>query len=111
MKSSVDEKFGTIADTFLFCFRFAPPNSYINAREMSAKDLASLIHRLVNNIDEYAEYLKWQQYYSYHSVYDSYETHPLCKLCKALNDPLMTDTPRVRGDIRSWWNGEGNKNC
>lgn len=94
-------------------FRFAPPGSFINAREINNADkLAKLMHRLMNNFDEYASYFKWTNYYSYQRDIETPETHAFCLMCKALNDPIKMSTHKTYANFNKWWNGNQIKtNC
>jgi len=84
----------------IICYRFSPPNSYIDARKYNPQELAAMINKLVNS-EEYEKYLEWTKYYKYNSSYDSPDTNPFCNLCNALNAPRFVKTYT---DFRKWWN-------
>jgi alpha-1,3-fucosyltransferase len=78
--------------------RFAPPNSYINARDFSSpKELAEYL-MLLNRTDSlYASYFHWKNDF-YISVPDMYGW---CELCIMANDRNLP--PKVYHDIKQWW--------
>ncbi|XP_057367386.1 alpha-(1,3)-fucosyltransferase C-like [Daphnia carinata] len=77
---------------------FAPPHSYINARDFeSPKALADYLMLLDKSDNLYAKYLDWKKDY-YVSVPDFYGW---CELCRMAHD---TTLPRkVYHDIKQWW--------
>jgi alpha-1,3-fucosyltransferase len=83
---------------------FAPPNSYINARDFSSpKELAEYII-LLNRTDElYASYFSWKNEY-YMSVPDMYGW---CELCIKANDINLPS--KIYRDIKQWWMDDGGK--
>ena len=86
--------------------RFAPPHSYINARDFSsAKELAAYLLLLDKSDELYAKYFDWKQEY-YIIMPDLYG---MCDLCRLANDKSMP--PKVYDDITDWWSNRGNGTC
>lgn len=77
---------------------FAPPHSYINARDFeSPKALADYLMLLDKSDSLYAKYFDWKKDY-YVSVPDFYGW---CELCRMAHDSTL---PRkVYHDIKRWW--------
>jgi len=91
----------------MYIFRFAPPGSYINAREAKDADqVADLMHHLMTNPDEYSSYFKWTKYYMYQRDIETPDTQAFCLMCKALNDREMMSTHKTYSDFNKWWNGD-----
>ena len=87
--------------------RFAPPYSYINAKDFnSPKELANYLLMLDREDKLYAEYFKWKRHYQV-TMPDMYG---LCDLCRMANDDKLP--PKIYHDIKKWWlmDGEGCKN-
>jgi alpha-1,3-fucosyltransferase len=83
---------------------FAPPNSYINARDFSSpKDLAEYLIMLNSTEELYASYFSWKNEY-YLSVPDMYGWCELCMKAHDLNLP-----PKIYHDIKKWWMVDGGK--
>jgi alpha-1,3-fucosyltransferase len=84
---------------------FAPPNSYINARDFSSpKDLAEYLIMLNSTEELYAAYFSWKNEY-YLSVPDMYGWCELCMKAHDLNLPS-----KIYHDIKKWWMVDGG-NC
>ncbi|XP_026313951.1 alpha-(1,3)-fucosyltransferase C-like [Hyposmocoma kahamanoa] len=66
--------------------KFLPPGSYINASDLTPKELASLMNELIQDKNKYYEYFKWHRYYSIHDPTESAETDGMCVLCAFLNN-------------------------
>ena len=80
---------------------FAPPHSYINARDFETPQLlADYLLKLSQNRDLYARYFDWKR---------DYDLEPLaiqlkeqwCKLCLMLNDPTLS--AKSYPDVEKWW--------
>jgi alpha-1,3-fucosyltransferase len=83
---------------------FAPPHSYINARDFSSpKDLAEYIILLNKTDSLYASYFNWKNEY-YISVPDMYGWCELCVMAHTSNLPS-----KVYHDIKQWWMEDGGK--
>lgn len=85
--------------------RFAPPHSYINARDFTSPRELSAYLLLLDKSDElYARYFDWKK--------DFFVTMPdlygLCDLCRLANDETLP--PKVYSDITEWWS-TGNGLC
>jgi alpha-1,3-fucosyltransferase len=77
---------------------FAPPHSYINARDFnSPKDLAEYLMELNRSDSLYASYFYWKNEY-YISVPDLYGW---CELCVMAHDRNLPS--KVYHDIKQWW--------
>ncbi len=84
---------------------FAPPNSYINARDFnSPKDLADYLIELNRTDSLYASYFYWKNEY-YISVPDMYGW---CELCVMAHDRNLPS--KIYHDIKQWWM-MGNEKC
>jgi hypothetical protein len=78
--------------------KYAPRNSYINAREFnSPKELADYLILLDKSDDLYASYFDWKRDY-YVSVPDFYGW---CELCQMAHDDTLPI--KVYHDIKQWW--------
>ncbi|XP_046636972.1 alpha-(1,3)-fucosyltransferase C-like [Daphnia pulicaria] len=78
--------------------QFAPPHSYINARDFhSPKELADYLILLDKSDDLYARYFDWKRDY-YVSVPDYYGW---CELCRMAHDNTLPI--KVYHDIKQWW--------
>jgi hypothetical protein len=84
--------------------RFAPPYSYINARDFdSPQKLADYILLLNKTDNLYANYFKWKKYFDVVSV----DNYGLCDLCRMAHD--ITLPSKIYTDIKKWW--VGNEIC
>ncbi len=84
--------------------RFAPPYSYINARDFdSPQKLADYILLLNRTDNLYAKYFKWKKYVDVVSV----DNYGLCDLCRMAHD--ITLPSKIYTDIKQWW--VGNEIC
>ena len=78
--------------------KYAPRNSYIDAREFkSPKDLADYLILLDKSDELYASYFDWKSDY-YVSVPDFYGW---CELCQMAHDDTLPI--KVYHDIKQWW--------
>ncbi len=78
--------------------KFAPPNSYINARDFdSPKKLAEYLILLDKSDALYASYFSWKKNY-YVSVPDMFGW---CELCRMSHDKNLPS--KVYPDIKKWW--------
>ncbi|XP_046640158.1 alpha-(1,3)-fucosyltransferase C-like [Daphnia pulicaria] len=78
--------------------KFAPPNSYINARDFdSPKQLAEYLLLLDQSDSLYASYFSWKKDY-YVSVPDMFGW---CELCRMSHDNNLPS--KVYPDIKKWW--------
>ncbi|EFX78568.1 hypothetical protein DAPPUDRAFT_25935, partial [Daphnia pulex] len=78
--------------------KYAPRNSYINARDFdSPKQLAEYLILLDKSESLYASYFSWKNHY-YVSVPDMYGW---CELCRMIHDSKLP--PKVYPDIKKWW--------
>jgi alpha-1,3-fucosyltransferase len=81
---------------------FAPPHSYINAREFSSpKDLAEYLVELDKSDSMYASYFNWKKEF-YILVPDMYGWCELCVMAHEHNLPT-----KVYHDIKQWWMVDG----
>ena len=99
--------------------QYAPPNSYINARDFSSpKALADYLKYLQSNTSAYKEYFEWKKYFevfelqklrntfeTFHRNLSLYQDRAMCQLCEALNEE--TQVTKIHGDINHWWRKEG----
>jgi hypothetical protein len=77
---------------------FAPPHSYINARDFKTPQLlAQYLLQLSQNLDLYSRYFDWRGEFNMRRS----STEPWCNLCKMLNDP--NQETKSYADIRKWW--------
>jgi alpha-1,3-fucosyltransferase len=84
--------------------KYAPPNSYINARDFeSPKKLAEYLILLDKSEILYSSYFSWKKDY-YVSVPDMYGW---CELCSMIHDSNIP--PKVYPDIKQWWMSEAGK--
>ncbi|XP_066979795.1 4-galactosyl-N-acetylglucosaminide 3-alpha-L-fucosyltransferase FUT6-like [Macrobrachium rosenbergii] len=63
---------------------YLPPNSYINAKEYTPKDLAKKLLFLQRNPKEYQKYFEWKQHYQPSTIGGE---RTFCHLCARLYDP------------------------
>ncbi|XP_021191462.3 alpha-(1,3)-fucosyltransferase C [Helicoverpa armigera] len=87
--------------------RFMPDGIYLNARELSVKELAAKMHELMNDPEKYSEYFKWKNHYSYHRKDASVDTDPYCLFCTHLNNEEMVKKTTIYENFRQWWNPPG----
>ncbi|CAD0203581.1 unnamed protein product [Chrysodeixis includens] len=80
-------------------FKFLPPNSYLNARELNASQLATEMHRAIQNPGVYIEYFRWHNHYRY---VKRAPVPDVCQLCRILNE--QADKRQVINQFRQWWN-------
>lgn len=77
---------------------FAPPHSYINARDFKTPQLlAEYLLQLSRDLDRYSRYFDWRGEFNM----DRDPAEPWCKLCEMINDPTIQ--PRNYPDIQKWW--------
>ncbi|XP_072938427.1 alpha-(1,3)-fucosyltransferase C-like [Epargyreus clarus] len=89
--------------------RFLPPGSYLDARELGAKNLARVMSDVIANKTRYYDFFRWRNHFSYNETSDNAD---VCKLCEVLNDDQMVNTVSVWQNFREWWNGAQYKeNC
>ena len=72
----------------------APPHSYIDAMNYSAKDLAAYLNKLNANDTLYEEYFRWKGDYVVESGQSEIVRHAVCDLCRKLhtdNEPKVYD--------------------
>lgn len=82
--------------------RFAPPNSYINARDYdSPKKLAEYILFLDSTDSLYIRYFEWKKHFDI-LLPDHYG---LCDLCRMAHD--TTAAFKIYSDIKQWWIDQG----
>ncbi|KAK4006377.1 hypothetical protein OUZ56_011530 [Daphnia magna] len=78
--------------------RFAPPDSYINARDYdSPKNLAEYILFLDNTDTVYIRYFEWKK--NFDILLPDY--YGLCDLCRMAHD--TTWPSKIYSDIKQWW--------
>lgn len=83
--------------------RFAPPHSYVNARDYkSPKELAAYLLMLNESESLYSRYFDWK------NSYDVYvpDFNGWCELCRMAHDESLP--AKTYSDILTWWrDGEG----
>lgn len=90
-------------------YRFLPPGSYVNAKNLNPKALALIIYKAVSHRTNYEQYFKWTNYYTVEALPTDY--HPLCDLCAALHTDSAKNAPAIK-NFRKWWMGkDGMKWC
>lgn len=89
-------------------YRFLPPGSYINARNITPTDLASVIANFMTPSSMYSRLFQWMSSYSYH---DPSETDNVCAVCEALHNKEMFDSHSVYKNLRSWWHPNYKERC
>lgn len=79
---------------------FAPPGSFINARDYSSpKELADYL-LMLNRTDElYAKYFDWKKDFEILTV----DNYGICDLCRMAHDETLPS--KVYSDIKEWWMG------
>lgn len=77
---------------------FLPLHSYINAGNLTPRQLAHLLLRLQRNPREYAEYHLWRAFWR------PTLRPPLCELCFKLHHSTLLTTQR---DLEAWWRDLG----
>ncbi|KAK8744260.1 hypothetical protein OTU49_000704, partial [Cherax quadricarinatus] len=76
-----------------------PPNSYIDARQYTPRELATKLKVLAKNRQEYQRYLAWRQYYQPSTIGGQ---PSLCHLCVRLHDPEFYKH-KVIEDFYEWF--------
>ncbi|CAB3232201.1 unnamed protein product [Arctia plantaginis] len=79
--------------------RFLPPNSYIDARQLNATQVADEMVKAIKNKTMYENYFRWHNYYNY---IDSRRSPDVCKLCQILNEESHIHSSIK--DFLGWWN-------
>lgn len=93
----------------LHIYRFLPPGSYVNAKDLNPYTLALIIYKAVSNRTYYEQYFKWTNHYTVEASPKDY--HPLCDLCAALHTNFAKNAPAIK-NFRKWWMGkDGFKWC
>ncbi|XP_028027188.1 alpha-(1,3)-fucosyltransferase C-like [Bombyx mandarina] len=87
--------------------RFMPNGTYLNGRDLGAKELARQMIEIYEDKKKYKRFFKWHNHYSYHDVYESPESDSICKLCAIINNKTVFDKATVYEDFNSWWNPKG----
>ncbi|XP_037872853.1 alpha-(1,3)-fucosyltransferase C-like isoform X4 [Bombyx mori] len=87
--------------------RFMPNGTYLNGRDLGAKELARQMIEIYEDKKKYKRFFKWHNHYSYHDVYESPESDSICKLCAIINNNTVFDKATVYEDFNSWWNPKG----
>ncbi len=78
--------------------RFAPSNSYINARDFkSPRELAEYILLLDSSDKLYAKFFHWKKEYLVAMPFN----YGLCELCRMAHDDSLP--PKIYQDIKEWW--------
>lgn len=78
--------------------QFAPPHSYINARDFSSpKELADYLILLDQSDELYLKYFQWKRDY-FVSLPDM---RGWCDLCRMAHDETLP--AKTYGDIKTWW--------
>lgn len=82
--------------------KFAPPNSYINAKDFgSPKELADYLMMLDKSDEMYARYFDWKK--NYDIIFP--DMYGFCQLCQMAHDNSLP--PKVYRDISQWWMNAG----
>lgn len=82
--------------------RFAPPHSYINARDFEfPRKLAEYLLLLDRKESLYTKYFEWKKYYDVIYV----DNYGLCDLCRMAHDDKLP--PKTYNDIKQWWMDDG----
>ena len=82
----------------------APPNSYIDATQLSAKKLAQLLLKLDEDDDQYNQYLHNKFGYRVQRERRFFANRAFCQLCEYLHKPNKVDQTYDRFD--QWWSVE-----
>lgn len=96
-----------VAIQLFLCYRFMPNGTYLNGRDLGAKELARQMIEIYEDKKKYKRFFKWHNHYSYHDVYESPESDSICKLCAIINNNTVFDKATVYEDFNSWWNPKG----
>ncbi|CAH2264246.1 jg22485 [Pararge aegeria aegeria] len=83
--------------------RFLPPGSYLNARELGAKELARQMSEIIAVGSKYHDFFRWRNHYVYK---ETSSEEDICKLCEMMNDEDKVSEVSVWEDFRTWWNGD-----
>ncbi|XP_039758280.1 alpha-(1,3)-fucosyltransferase C-like isoform X2 [Pararge aegeria] len=83
--------------------RFLPPGSYLNARELGAKELARQMSETIAVGSKYHDFFRWRNHYVYK---ETSSEEDICKLCEMMNDEDKVSEVSVWEDFRTWWNGD-----
>ncbi|EFX82063.1 hypothetical protein DAPPUDRAFT_49176 [Daphnia pulex] len=87
--------------------QYAPPHSYINAREFKPKELAAYLKLLDANDTLYNEYFWWKDYYDVEYSIEDMSRHGFCDLCRKLHQQ-QDGNFQSNKELESEW-GDGNK--
>lgn len=90
-------------------FRFLPPKSYINARDVPAEKLAARLDYMISNPFVYNAYQKWRNFFTVESVE---RERGICDICKFLNNDDLINIDNHYEYFRKWWyNGPMIEHC
>ncbi|KAL7644080.1 UNVERIFIED_CONTAM: hypothetical protein RMT77_004903 [Armadillidium vulgare] len=85
---------------------FAPPNSYIDAKEFTTfSDLANHIKKVASEAKLYNEYLQWRE--DYDIELGSPYKPLICDLCKKLHEQTPKSPRKSYKNIRDWFFRKG----
>lgn len=88
--------------------RFLPPGSYLDARKLGPKALATRMLQLISNHSLYERFLWWKTRYKVQGrqgfdIRWQKGQHPFCSLCAVLHRTKSFKTRRKKVDVRDWW--------
>lgn len=80
---------------------FMPPNSYIDATELSPKHLAQLMVNISNKKKHYLSYFQWRKHYKVVQS-SSYNYFLFCQMCQLMNEKQKRKS-FTSNDINNWY--------
>jgi len=80
--------------------KIAPANSFINALEMTPKNLAAHLKILDGNDRLYYRHFWWKGSYEVRTDYQEIVAKPMCDLCEKLH---RSEPPKIYRDLDAWW--------
>lgn len=94
---------------YVSIYRFLPPGSYLDGRQLGPKETARMMSEIINNKTMYYDFFRWRNHYVYK---ETSSQEDICKLCEMLNDEEKVNQSSVWKELRVWWNGARYKeNC
>lgn len=89
-------------------YRFLPPGSYIDVRNHTMFELATIIFGLINSPKVYSNFFRWKSLYTYS---DPTSKENVCAVCAAINNKQMMETKSTYYEFRKWWNPSFKRRC
>lgn len=81
-----------------------PDEIYLDACNLTPKEIAREINDAIKNFAQYYKYFKWHNHYSFHNAYAKADTDGVCEFCATLNNATRTSEISLLTNFTTWWN-------